>query len=130
MAITSESQVIDITTISNGCSIIEEAARDFTTCSKKVNDAANICTDKALSVEKKSMQPSLQDLAQSIGTIEGNVEYFTSQIRNVAMKIQSRQLQELAEYRAAQAAKQAEAEAAAAQASSNPPAGPHGQGCK
>ena len=72
----------------------------------------------ALSVEKKSMQPSLQDLATSIGTIEGNVEYFTSQIRSVAMKIQSRQLQELAEYRAAQAAKKAEEEAAAAAAKS------------
>lgn len=129
MAITSESQVIDITTISNGCSIIEEAARDFTTCSKKVNEAANICTDKALSVEKKSMQPSLQDLATSIGTIEGNVEYFTSQIRSVAMKIQSRQLQELAEYRAAKAAQEAQAAAAAAGNSNTaPPA--HGEGCK
>ena len=58
------------------------------------------------------------DLATSIGTIEGNVEYFTSQIRSVAMKIQSRQLQELAEYRAAQAAKKAEEEAAAAAAKS------------
>lgn len=129
MAITSESQVIDITTISNGCSIIEEAARDFTTCSKKVNDAANICTDKALSVEKKSMQPSLQDLATSIGTIEGNVEYFTSQIRSVAMKIQSRQLQELAEYRAAKAAQEAEAAAAAAGNSTTATAS-HGAGCK
>ena len=57
MAITSESQIIDITTISNGCSIIEEAARDYATCSKKVKEAASICTDKALSVEKKSMLP-------------------------------------------------------------------------
>lgn len=117
MAITSESQVIDITTISNGCAIIEEAARDYTTCANKVNEAASICTDKALSVEKKSMQPSLQDLGASIGTIQGNIEFFTSQIRNVAMKIRTQQLNELAEYQAAQAAKkQAEAEAAAAAA--------------
>ena len=119
MAITSESQVIDITTISNGCSIIEEAAVDYTNCAKKVNEAANICTDKALSVEKKSMQPSIQDLGTSIGTIQSNIEYFTSQIRSVAMKIQSKQLQELAEYRAAQAAKEAEAAAAAAAANNS-----------
>lgn len=113
MAITSESQIIDITTISNGCSIIEEAARDYSNCSKKVNEAAAICTDKALSVEKKSMQPSLEELGASIGTIQGNIEYFTSQIRNVAMQIQSKQLAELAEYRAELARREAEAKAAA-----------------
>lgn len=113
MAITSESQIIDITTISNGCSIIEEAARDYSNCAKKVNEAAAICTDKALSVEKKSMQPSLEELGASIGTIQGNIEYFTSQIRNVAMQIQSKQLAELAEYRAELARREAEAKAAA-----------------
>ena len=118
MAITSESQIIDITTISNGCSIIEEAARDYATCSKKVKEAASICTDKALSVEKKSMQPSLEELGESIGTIQGNIEYFTSQIRNVAMQIQTKQYNELAEYRAEQARKAEEA-AAAANKSSN-----------
>lgn len=120
MAITSESQLIDITTISNGCAIIEEAARDYTTCASKVNEAASICTDKALSVEKKSMQPSLQDLGASIGTIQGNIEFFTSQIRNVAMKIRTQQMIELEEYRAAQEAKrQAEAAAAAGNTGTN-----------
>lgn len=119
MAITNESQIIDITTISNGCSIIEEAAADYAACASKVNEAASICTDKALSVEKKSMQPSLEELGASIGTIQGNIEYFTSQIRSVAMKIQTQQLNELAEYRAAQAAKEAEKAAAAAGTSSS-----------
>lgn len=114
MAITNESQIIDITTISNGCTIIEEAARDYTTCANKVNEAASICTSEALSVEKTSMQPSLEDLGLSIGTIQSNIEYFTSQIRSVAMKIQTQQLNELAEYQAAQAAKEAEKAAAAA----------------
>jgi hypothetical protein len=70
------------------------------------------------SVEKKSMQPSLEELGESIASIQGNIEYFTSQIRNVAMQIQSKQYAELAEYRAAQA-KKAEAAAAAANKSSN-----------
>ena len=113
MAITNESQLIDITAISNGCSIIEEAASDYTKCAKKVNEAAAICTDKALSVEKKSLQPSLEDLGQSIGTIQGNVEFFTSQVRNVAMQIYNKQYAELTEYRAELARREAEAKAAA-----------------
>ena len=109
MAITSESQIIDVTAISNGCSVIEEAARDYTSSASKINEAASICTTEALSVEKKSMQPSLQELGAAIGTIENNILSFTSQIRNVAMQIQSKQLQELANYRAEQAAKEAAA---------------------
>ena len=119
MAITSESQIIDIVTISNGCSIIEEAARDYTTCANRVKEAADICSPEALAVEKKSMQPSLEELAASISTIEENVNTFTAQIRNVAQKIYARQWEELNAYRAEQAriaAEKAAAEEAARQA--------------
>lgn len=112
MAITSESQMIDIVTISNGCSIIEAAAADYSNCAKKVQEAADICSPEALSVEKKSMQPSLEELATSIASIEENVQYFTSQIRNVANQIYAQQSEELAAYRAEQ---QRQAEAAANQ---------------
>ena len=116
MAITSERQIIDITTISNGCSIIEEAARDYTTCSEKVMDASFTCTAEALSVEKKSMQVPLEELATSIGTIPNQIEMFTAQIRNAAMQIQSKQLAELEAYRAELRRKE---EAAAAAQNSN-----------
>ena len=99
MAITSENQIIDIVTIDSGCKIIEEAARDYTTCANKIKEAASICTDQALSVEKKSMQPSIQDLGDSVATIQANIEYFTSQIRNVAMQIHTQQMTELTNYR-------------------------------
>ena len=99
MAITSESQIIDVVTIDSGCKIIEEAARDYTTCANKIKEAASICTDQALSVEKKSMQPSIQDLGDSVATIQGNIEYFTSQIRAVATTIYSQQMTELNNYR-------------------------------
>lgn len=119
MAITSESQIIDIVTISNGCSIIEEAARDYTTCANRVKEASEICSAEALSVEKKSMQPTIEELSTSIGTIEGNVEYFTSQIRNVANQIYAKQWEELNAYRARIAAEKAAAEEAAKQAAAN-----------
>lgn len=120
MAITSESQIIDVVAISNGCSIIEEAAQDYINCSKNIQEASEICGPEALSVEKTSMQPSLEELAASVKSIQGNIENFTSQIRNVASQIQAKQYAELAEYRAAQAAKAAaEAEARAKANSSN-----------
>lgn len=108
MAITSESQIIDITAISNGCTIIEEAARDYATCAEKVTEAASICTAEALSVEKTSMQTPLEELGQTIGIIQDNIELFTSEIRSVALEIQTRQLAELAAYKAAQAAQEAD----------------------
>ena len=112
MAITSESQIIDVITISNGCTIIEEAARDYMTCSEQVKDASFTCTAEALSVEKKSMQAPLEELAVSIGTIPSQIEMFTAQIRNAAMQIQSKQMAELEAYRAEQR-RLAEAAAAA-----------------
>ena len=112
MAITSESQIIDVVTISNGCTIIEEAARDFTTCSEKVKDASFTCTAEALSVEKKSMQAPLEELAISIGLIPAQIETFTAQIRSVAMQVQATQLAQLEEYRA-ELRRQEEAAAAA-----------------
>lgn len=104
MAITSESQLIDIAAIDSGCKIIEAAAADYTTCSKNVNEASQICTSEALSVEKTNMQPALQELATSIGTIEGNIIAFTTQIRSVASQIYAEQSAALAQYRAEQEA--------------------------
>lgn len=116
MAITSESQMIDISTIDAGCKIIEEAARDYTTCAGKVKEAASICTSEALSVEKKSMQPALDDLGTSIETIESNILYFTSQIRNVAMQIHTQQYNELTEYKMRKAAEEQKRQEEAAKA--------------
>lgn len=119
MAIRSESDIIDVVAISNGCTIIEEAAKDYTSCAKKVKDAADICSEKALSVEKKSMQPTIEELGVAIGTIEENVAYFTSQIRNVAQQVYAQQWDELNRYREEQRRLAAEREAAEAAARQN-----------
>lgn len=107
MAITSESQLIDIAAIDSGCKIIEAAAADYTTCSTKVKEASQICTSEALSVEKTTMQPALEELAASIAMIEGNITSFTTQIRSVASQIYAEQSAALAQYRAEQQAEAA-----------------------
>ena len=102
--ITSESQLIDITTINNGCKQIELAAERFEECAKKVYDASDICTDKALSVDKTTMQPQLDADAQYIQSIKKAIYDFTMQIKNVAVQIYSEQETELSNYKATQAA--------------------------
>lgn len=114
MAITSESQLIDITAIDNGCNIIESASEDYITCAKHIKNAAGSCSGEALAVEGKTMQPSLEELAAAVETIRDNIYSFTSEIRNVAMQIYTQQQAQLQEYREEQARIQREREAAAA----------------
>ena len=100
MAITNANQIIDIKAISDGCSIIEAAAQDYIACSKKVLESAEICSAEALSVEKTTMQPTLQDLSEAIKTIQENIEILTAQIRNAASQVYAQQASELAAYEA------------------------------
>ena len=112
MAITSESQIIDVVTITNGCNMIDSAAEDYVTCAKYVRDAAASCSGEALAVEVQTMQPSLEELAVAVETIKTNIESFTAQIRNVAVQIQAQQQAELEAYRAELERQRREAEAA------------------
>lgn len=99
MAITSESQLIDTAAISNGCSIIEAAAEDYVKCKQHVDEAAAICTAEALSVEKKTMQGSIEDISLAIDQVYSNIYSFTGQIRSAAQKVWDQQYAELQEYR-------------------------------
>ena len=90
--ITSAGQLIDITTITNGCNQIETAAQKFEECAKKV-------------VDKTTMQPQLDADAEYIQSIKTAIINFTLQIKNVALQIYAEQQSELADYQAAQAAK-------------------------
>lgn len=115
MAITNESQLIDIYAIDDGCNIIEGAAEDYKKCKLHVDEAAATCTAEALSVEKKTMQGSIEEISVAIATVYNNIYSVTAQIRSAAMKIRTQQETELAQYRAEQARKQAEQQAAQAQ---------------
>lgn len=100
--ITSSSQLIDIGTISNGCTQIEKAAEKFAECAAKVNEAAAICNEKVLAVDKTTMQPQLEADAQYIQSMQEAVKGFTSEIRNVASQVYAAQSRELEEYIASQ----------------------------
>ena len=98
--ITSESQLIDITAITNGCAQIEAAAQYFEECAKKVLDASDLCDEKALSVDKTTMQPQLDADAEYIQSMKAAIETFTLQVKNIALQVYSEQQMELADYKA------------------------------
>lgn len=101
--ITSESQLIDITTISRGCTAIEAAAEKFEECAKKITRASEICNAEALSVDKTTMQPQLEADAAYIKSIKTAVDDFTRSIRSIALQVHSEQSAELNSYKAQQA---------------------------
>lgn len=75
MAITSESQLLDIKTIRAGYEKYMESLEGFITAANIIYDAGATCTKKALSVDNGSMQPVLYDLGRSIAemaTVYGN----------------------------------------------------------
>ena len=106
MAITNANQMIDITAINEGCTIIENAAQDYLTCAERVLEAASICDGEALSVEKTTMQPTLEDLGEQTKLIPEYICNFTAKIRSESAKIYATQQAQLNEYQAAQAAQE------------------------
>ena len=68
MAITSRDQMIDTSTISKGCDIIDQAVQDYAKCAQYISNAASLCSSSALAVEKQSMQPVLEEIAASVYT--------------------------------------------------------------
>lgn len=104
MAITSRDQMIDTAAISRGCDIIDQAAQDYAKCAKFIQDAAAICTADALAVQKKSMQPTLEELAEVVKKIPTDVENLTAKIRTAAMQVYTQQETEYNDYVAQQQA--------------------------
>lgn len=96
--ITSSSQLIDIATITNGCTQIETAAQKFVECAEMVLNASDICNEKALSVDKTTMQAQLDADAEYIKSIQTAINDFTLQVKNVALQIYAEQQAELADY--------------------------------
>ena len=74
MAITKQSQIIDKNTIFQGCDKLEAAFTDFTQSAKYLSEAAATCSPKALSVGNTSMQPVIEDLADSFYSYEKSIQ--------------------------------------------------------
>lgn len=96
--ITKESQLIDMAAINAGCDVIDTAAEDFVKSGKIVGQAADTCGKDAMSVDGKTMQPSLEELSEQIIDLKNSVTGFTAQIRSVTSRIYSQQSQELQNY--------------------------------
>ena len=96
--ITSSSQMIDVEAIKQACVQIETAAADFTTASKKVEDAKSYCGKGALEVEGKTMEESFDQVSGDLSNVEKSIKDFTSSIVSTAQSIYYAQSQELAEY--------------------------------
>ena len=97
--ITSENQMIDIATIRSAVAKIKSIAVDFNDCGKVVKEAANICDETALEVDKLTMQPIIEEIATIIIGIQKDVEEMADSILAMANQIYNDQNAELQAYR-------------------------------
>lgn len=105
--ITKRDQIIDVSTISTGCSQMEAAADKFSQCASIIESASAICDASALSVEKTTMQPQLEADAQYIRSIGDSIKSFAIAIRSVAAQVYAAQDNEYNNYLAELAAQEA-----------------------
>lgn len=96
--ITSSSQIIDIEGIQAGVNKIKTTAEDFTTCGNTVNKAADTCDAKALEIEGKTMQPTIEELATNIKDLKASVDELADSILSAANTVYNTQCEELREY--------------------------------
>ncbi|MBR2828223.1 MAG: hypothetical protein IKE70_03230 [Bacilli bacterium] len=96
--ITSMSQIIDVGTITSGCNSMKTVLQDFEKSGNTVVEAGNICTEKALSIDDKTMQYSLNDLGEEIKNVKEAVTNYLDEVEALAQKIYQEQLQEYNDY--------------------------------
>lgn len=87
--IKSRKELIDITTIANGCKIIEAASEKISKCAKHVEIAAEICDKNALCIENTTMQPQLEVDAAYIRKIKEDILEFTATLMSVSASVYS-----------------------------------------
>lgn len=116
MAITKKSQIIDKNTIFQGCDKLEAAFTDFTQSAKYLSEAAATCSPKALSVGNTSMQPVIEDLADSFYSYEKSIQKVVEAIKRAVEKQYNREVTEYENYLAKLQAEREKAEADAAAA--------------
>ena len=98
MAITSESQLIDIATIQSGCVAYAQALEYFIQAGQEIIDAGTICDAKALSVDDSSMQPVLYEVGQMIQELSNTYSTYVTDVYSEAVTIYNQQVTELNAY--------------------------------
>ena len=105
--ITSESQLLRIDTVRNGCTKYIEALEYFVEAGKQVVEAGDICDKNALSVDSSSMQPVLYEIGQAIMAMADEYAAKANEAYTQAVNIYNSQVAELNEHYRKLAAEQA-----------------------
>lgn len=96
--ITNESQLIDIQTIKIGCSALKMAADDFAVSGKTVVKAGETCSEKALSIDKQTLEFQISDLGQEMIRCKELIVSYADYTLAEAVKVYNQQVTELNEY--------------------------------
>ena len=97
--ITSESQLIDLETVKNGCDKVTSAGEAFENCAREIESASDACGIDVLSVDNKTLQPIMLELANQIRELKSQLEWLSKSIQDVALEIYNQQYAQLQEYR-------------------------------
>ncbi len=98
MAITSESQLIDIQTIKSGCTALKLAAADFSMSGNAVIEAGETCSEKALSIDKNTLEYAISDIGEEMVRCRSEIERFADTVLAEAVKVYNNQVTELNSY--------------------------------
>lgn len=96
--ITSESQLIDIYTITNGINKYREVIEGFETCGNKVIAASETCNKEAMSVDNNSLQAEIEMLGTSIQNLKNELNAIADEVLMEAQMVRQKQYNELVEY--------------------------------
>lgn len=96
--ITSQSQLMDYSTIRNGCDAYMGSLEYFIEAAQLVMEAAEMCDKKAMNVDGASMQPVLYELAQAIATIGNEYAEYVNDTNTQAVGVYNEQVRELNAY--------------------------------
>lgn len=104
--ITSESQLIDIYTISDGIKKYRDAIEAFELSGKRVVSASQICTADAMSIDNDTLQYPIEALGVELQNLKKELNAIADEVLFEAQLIRQKQLTELNDYRNQQAALQ------------------------
>ncbi len=96
--ITSESQLIDIDTIGNGVSAYITALNSLVEAAQEVANASDSCGETALSVDGKTLQPALYELAVAMSDDANKYAEAANGVYEQAVAVYNAQVAELNAY--------------------------------
>lgn len=96
--ITSESQIIDLNTITSACEEFKKCLDDFVDCGKCVIEAGETCNKKALSVDDSTFEYPITSLGESIKELKDTYIGYADEVIEQATAIYNAQVAEYNSY--------------------------------